>query len=197
MSPHAAHAAIIALLPLWLVLADSDVSRVRTQRANHYYDIEGGTAEELRAAINRSGPFDAHGDGKRYDGFTNWYVGWTYDYRNAGGACRLTRLDVRLEINVTFPRWTDQSHASADLVDRWNAYLRALSSHEVRHEEIGRRAAETISALRDRIAQRPSCDQLEAEIRAMADETLSEARREEFRYDKDTDHGRTQGAHFP
>jgi predicted secreted Zn-dependent protease len=171
-----------------LAAAPGDDPVVTVETASHYYEIAGETAEQLRAAMDRTGPFDDAGT--RHDAHTRWYVGWNL-------RCQPTRLVVTLKVTTTLPRWTDQFKAPRALSEQWNRYLDALRVHEAVHQDMARRTADRTSALRKQLAPRPTCDQLVAAMSAMAKGLTDEGQRADVQYDKETDHGRTQGASFP
>ncbi len=179
----------------WWLLAAVAADPVRVERSTVYYDIAGRTAADLRAAMDARGPVGPNG--RRGDAYTVWRVNWRYRYSAADGACRLTQLDVSLAVTFTFPRWLDETKAQEGLQRRWGTYMKALTAHEDGHAEIGQRAAGRVADLRRQVGVHTTCQALEDAIKRVAETVLDEERRNELRYDKDTDFGRTQGARFP
>jgi predicted secreted Zn-dependent protease len=179
------------------LLAASASQPLQVKRDVQYYDIEGRTASELRQVLNRVGPIDPKGDGKRYDGYTSWNVSWTYDYQQSQAGCALTRFDVKLDVAMKMPRWKDEAKGAPDLVAHWKRYMNSLGTHEGGHETIGRETAQSLWDRGNGMKPRPTCAALESAIKTETDAVMDAAHTRESKYDSDTDHGRTQGARFP
>lgn len=79
--------------------------------------------------------------------------------------------------------------APPTLVDKWNAYVRNLTLHEEGHVD---NIAESYLDVRTAI-QGATCPTAEAQAQATL-EVIGQFDRD---YDRDTDHGATQGAVFP
>jgi predicted secreted Zn-dependent protease len=145
------------------------------------YDISGSTAPELRTQLNAYGP-------NGFDAYTKWYVRWDWPGRGTA-QCRLQEATVAYEVTVTFPRWTPTADATPELVAKWNGYLHALALHESEHvDNVVSRFPAVVAAIKG-----STC--LSAEAAAQA--VLQQIRQFDSQYDRDTDHGRTQGARFP
>jgi predicted secreted Zn-dependent protease len=160
-----------------------------------YYEVSGNTAQQLRYALNRSGPATANG--RRYDGLTVWSVTWYPEFRSSGDRCELAAFKTSVDIAITLPRWTDDSRASSDLIEQWDKYSRALAAHERGHVEIALAAA---AEMRERVGNLPAragCAELEKDVAAAVLAVRKKARKEERRYDKKTRHGKKTGARFP
>ncbi len=158
------------------------------------YDVEGGTAGELRRDLDRKGPLF---DGRRYDARTRWYVRWHFDLLPTGGGCRVARPRVDLEVTLTLPRWRRPLSAPASLVERWQRYLAALRGHEDGHVAVGDEAARAIERLLSGRPVQEDCGSAESEANAAAQAEIARARQEDLRYDRETGYGATQGARFP
>ena len=124
-----------------------------------YYEIEGSTAQELRQQMDRLGPLDDNG--WRWSALTRWHVHWSYLYDLRDGGCAAGPVKVRLEITYTMPRWDAPAGAPQDLIERWQAYLSALETHERGHAEIAERAAEAVQEAMQALPAYPTCQALE------------------------------------
>ncbi len=160
-----------------------------------YYDISGSTAQALREALNVSGPVGT--DGKRYDGHTKWDIRWRFNFHTPKDVCEVSNIETTVEVTTTLPRWSDWPHASPHLVEQWEDYTRALTTHERGHMNIAIRTAETIRSRVKDLRDSPSCSELQLAIDRATNAVLNEAREEEIQYDKMTGHGETEGARFP
>lgn len=132
------------------------------------------------------GPVDS--SGKRNDAFTTWNIEWTWPL-NPDSSCILSGATISTTIAVTFPRWLPPTGAAASLVEHWNTYQSALVTHESGHVNfVLSTAADVLAAIKG-----ATCDTAEAAAQAV----VLRIRQHDADYDAETNHGTTQGAHFP
>jgi len=124
-----------------------------------HYDIQGKNADQLKRQMKRLGP-------NGFWAYTSWYIRWS-------GSCA-----VSLEIDYTYPRWTDRDSAPSRLRERWDRMLTNLTLHEEGHGQIGLDAAREIHDT-----------QCEGDPTKIIDKWV----RYEKKYDKETRHGAGQG----
>lgn len=152
-----------------------------------YYDVAGRSPREIREAMNRIRPTDAH-DGQRVDALTRWTMrfGWP---RRSPTDCVLDRAQVRFSAVVQMPRLANADAVSASLRARWQTYVAALETHEAGHVRHAYESVATVlAAIRGSdCAGAPQAGQ--AAVRA--------AGAWDGDYDRTTRHGATQGATFP
>lgn len=96
-----------------------------------HYEIQGKSASELMKQMRRHGP-------KGFWAYTTWSVQSARSRWD--GSCI-----VSLEINYTYPRWTNYGSASASLRDRWDRMMTNLRLHEEGHGEIGMPGKDTLT----------------------------------------------------
>lgn len=152
-----------------------------------YYTITGSTANELRQEMSKLGPLDPD-DGLHYDARTDWYISWTWPGYGKG-ECDLMQTSINYDIKVTVPLWKLPSDIDPGLVDRWNHYMNNLMLHEQGHVNI---ILNHYLKVKEAI-QAATCDTAEE----AAQEAANELRVLHQEYDKQTGHGKTQGAVFP
>jgi predicted secreted Zn-dependent protease len=177
---------------------ESENSDVATTREEKYYQISGTTPKELRKQLDKYGPIEKE-TGKKFDARTDWTIEWHYYYNESSNECKIdtSRVDVTLKLTFTYPEWKYPPDASSSLVDKWNTYMKNLILHEEGHASI---ASEGAQVIYDTIVAMPTsttCAALEKATNATAQEQIDEIKRQEKQYDKETEHGRTQGAIFP
>lgn len=146
-----------------------------------YYRVYGSTEEELRREIQIKGP-------REYAAYTGWEVSWTW----AGYGslhCDVSSPIVDAEVTVTFPSWDPPSDASPELIEKWSAFITALAVHEQGHVD---HVYESLLLIETTIE---NADCLTAE--AAAQEIIREMNQFDLDYDRETGHGRSQGAVFP
>ena len=159
------------------------------------YDVKGSTPLELRREINAKGPQGA--GGRRFDGYTRWDVSWNYRYQNAARSCAIASVTTTVKVTMTLPRWSNENGGSSAVRTQWARYLAALESHEQGHRRHGINAANEVDRA---IAVMPSagdCDALGANANATATRILRRYNQMDLDYDRETEHGATQGARFP
>jgi predicted secreted Zn-dependent protease len=157
------------------------------------YTISGSTPSDLRSEMNSKGP--RGNAGRVFDGYTRWYVTWRYRYNNFGNTCAITSVATSVTVTITLPDWDDEITADNNTRSKWSRFLAALESHERGHRQLGIDAAKEID--RAISGMRGRCDALEARVNEARYAILNKHRQLELDYDRDTDHGATQGARFP
>jgi predicted secreted Zn-dependent protease len=150
-----------------------------------YYAVGGTTPAQIRARLNARAP--ASPDGYHGDAFTRWSFHWSWP--GSGNGCRLDQAGVKLQIVVSFPRWTHPAAASPAVAAAWARYVRALARHEQGHVDFV--VAHSPAVLR--AIKGATC----ATADAAAQRQLDVIRRHDVSYDAATRHGATQGARFP
>ncbi|MEI7969895.1 MAG: DUF922 domain-containing protein [Betaproteobacteria bacterium] len=187
----AAGGPLVALaVALAVVRPTAGLAEVRETLRTQTYPVRVIPGKDLRDMLNAASPIRV--DGQIFHGQTRWFVRWNFRWwREADGRCRITRADTRLEVEVTMPAAGDpELRRSRPL----QAYLAALDVHEIGHVEIGRRAAGAIDRGIHGLPEMPGCDALSAAVTDLAERQLQRFREEERSYDRNTGHGRTQGA---
>ncbi len=160
-----------------------------------YYPINGATAGQLRQQMNQLGPL-SQTSGQRFDGRTDWYVRWNYQYFSQGTSCQLTAIRVRADVSLTLPQWKQPANAANGLVNRWNQYIKALRLHEDGHKDNGIATSREILQLLKRFPAKGSCSELGAAANQAAQGIISQYNQRDLDYDRKTRHGVTQGAVF-
>ena len=159
------------------------------------YAIKGATPAELRREMNARGPQGV--GGRRFDGYTRWYVSWRYRYSNTGSACAIAAVTTSVKITITLPLWSDESGANSAPRRHWSRYLAALEMHEQGHRRHGVDAAHEIDSAIAVMPPAQTCDALGSQANALGKGILSKYNQRDLDYDRDTRHGATQGARFP
>lgn len=178
---------LVALLAIPAQAAVSEDFAIR------YYAVDARKGRSLDDALAASSPISATGpSGQRFHGYTEWYVKWSWRHRfEADGRCRITSVDVALTGSMLLPRLTGGTVRQNTVFDR---YLTSLREHEEGHRRIAQEAARDIERTLLSLPEYPDCRRLEAEANARARARLDEHVEREKSYDRDTGHGRTQGA---
>jgi predicted secreted Zn-dependent protease len=165
-----------------------------TERFN-YYDVSGSTVQEVRTDLNRKRPSDQ--TGSRYDAITLWHIAWNYSYEPMGQRCEILKVSTRVEVAITFPRLKNTAATPAEVVQAFARYTDKLLLHEKGHAQNAIDTAAKIEREIRNMPSRPSCPELKEEANSLARSVVKKANQWDIDYDLRTQHGRTQGAHFP
>jgi predicted secreted Zn-dependent protease len=160
-----------------------------------HYDVGGATPQDVRVYLNRHGPFDAQG--RRFDGYTRWYVRWRYLYKSVPEGCAIASVVTSADIAITLPRLGADSQASDELKKSFADYVEKLRVHEEGHAQT---AIDTAKRIDDGIAALPpeaTCERLGQVANELGYALIKEANQADLDYDARTQHGRTQGVQFP
>jgi predicted secreted Zn-dependent protease len=155
-----------------------------------YYDIDGSSAGALRNQISRLGPKDESGTSQ--DALTVWSIESGFNAVQQGDSCVLRDVKVTLDVAVTLPRWKPPATATAQLVKRWQTYLKAVRLHEAGHRTIAERNAREVMAALTPL-RGTNCDKLSDEATRTAERIVADGRARNRAYDVQTKHGQTQG----
>jgi len=168
--------------------------RVAVSVVHDDYKVTGSTAAGLRQQMNSDGPLDHD---KHFDAHTEWNVRWTYPFDRSGSGCSTGPVTVTLTITYHFPEWGDESDGSQALQAKWHKYQEALQTHEDGHAEHGREAADDIIRELSGLPAADACPAMDGIANAKAQAIIGRYAAEDVDYDRDTNHGATQGATFP
>lgn len=168
---------------------DADISQRLAGVVLVPVDVSGRDAVSLQSSLAERGPAGFHASAE-------WEVGYRYRVAPAGdGRCRVTGIQTTLTGRLRLPRWTDEASAPPALKAAWTRYLDALSRHEDGHLANGLALAKALSA-EVVPATAADCKTLRADIETAARRLIEEHQARDRRYDRETDHGATQGARF-
>ena len=162
---------------------------LEVDQADLFYDVLGGTSGQILESL-RSEAGDVRKD---HFAEARWKVNYRYDSRrNAVGSCRVTRVNVWLDLRTIMPRWRAPKATPTSLRQKWQTFDAALKTHERGHNDIVVKVAgEFTEALR---TLKGPCDDLEGRAQQLLTEYIARGDALNSRYDDETRHGRDQGA---
>ena len=180
----------------WWTEIDRMASGFHAIEVDSVYEISGFTHEDILREMEHKGP-RADAIGPRLGLHLSQ---WRYSYRYSGGGgsgrCRLTEAQVLLRSVIVLPEWTNASTAPPHVAEGWRPFMEALRRHEDGHRSRAKaQGAMLWTALLG--LEAPRCDQLEARVRAAAEQVLADGESAQEAYDRETGHGAAQGATWP
>ncbi|NJR44141.1 DUF922 domain-containing Zn-dependent protease [bacterium] len=122
-----------------------------------YYSARHYGGQSFDDALSRATPYAERG--ARMHGNTQWNATWNFYYAlDQRGLCRLTNVDVRMDITVGLPRLRTQDRYTQENFQR---YLSALEQHEQIHVQISRDAAYELERVILQTRGEYNCDRLD------------------------------------
>ncbi len=160
-----------------------------------YYPVQGNSERELRESMNealKGKPFS-----EKHDATTQWSIKWSYHYSGPDSKLRITDFNVSSQATIRLPQWKPPPEASPALIKRWQEFVNALARHEYKHAEHGQLAAQDMLNRVKALDTFSSANGLRSALQEINDNVLSKYRQADADYDRETQHGVKQGAHFP
>ena len=158
-----------------------------------YFRVSGATLAQLRDTMRETAPKDAEGLPRW--GMARWRLRWKFEHAHATD-CRIGKFTITVTSRILMPRWVDREKAPQALQDTWERFYRALLLHENGHRDNGIRAANDLARRLRGMSAHPDCASLNAEIENVGQRIVGEYSLVDKAYDRSTDHGVSQGAHF-
>lgn len=165
------------------------LTRLRTET----YAVDGATVDEVLRSLLERGPATEAGV---FFGLTTAETRLRYRTLASDRGCAIADVEVDLDVTVTLPAWQPPPGVPSEVRRDWRRFLHALRGHEDEHREIAERKAgalhRAVSAVRA-----PTCEAAVAEGRRRVGRLQIEAEAAHRQFDRETDHGSTQGASWP
>ena len=193
--PTAAPLLLVGLLGAGLLGAATLAAEPAVNIQLHTYPVNGATLGEIRSSMTANNPM--HARGLRYDAYIVWRVDWRFLAEHDGRACRVSRVTTNVDIHYTFPRLQPDRRRSARVAEQWKRFTKALAIHELGHKEFAIGAAEALERTLPTLPGEASCAEMSERADAVGGRIIERFTELDRAYDRNTDHGRTQGAHFP
>lgn len=161
---------------------------------NDNYTISGNNVDDVWDEIREHGPKNDEGDS--YTGYTYWYIHWNYEQSNTAKGCKATDITVPVEVTFTMPHLKPTAETPNDVIVKWNTFMKNLQQHENGHKDIAIEAAQEIYDTLQTLPAATTCRALGLLVDKKARTIIDTYKQKEKKYDKDTNHGETQGAYF-
>ena len=182
-----------AFICLLVVLSSAPVkSEPRVQVEYKFYDIYPIDRKDLEEQIFQTTPIRYNG--KKFAGLTQWRVSWKFNYQKINKGCRIDRVSSNLAVTYTMPRISQQYKINAKVRNSFDAYYATLLKHEEGHKDRALEAAKEIEQKLLSIGTFNSCKRLGEFANQKAYKIIEKYKDINREYDRQTNHGRTQGA---
>lgn len=156
------------------------------------YDVKGERINEVMAALDRLGPPDDTGE--HFHARTDARIDWTFAVHAIAGGCAVSSVRTKLALTVIMPHLvTDDAEVQQEFTD----YTTRLMRHETGHVDNARKTAAEVDAAISALSPAATCKEMKDKANSTGHRVFDEGAARDVAYDKETDHGRLQGAHFP
>jgi predicted secreted Zn-dependent protease len=160
------------------------------------YQINGATVPEISRALNANAIPDPHETNARYYAQTDWNLTAHWYWHQTLRGCEVERGDVTLAMTVTVPILS-ALNAAPDVQNRWGTFIDNTIVHESGHAKLDLDGAREYQRALGNYPPAATCDSLQAGLRELFDSSFAAMDRANVDYDRQTQHGRKQGAVFP
>ncbi len=156
--------ATLTLTPSPTVAATSTgVVTLSTDTRTEYYSVRGASASAIFDSIEAAGLTDS--DGAPASGLIQFELSWVIRTSSIGSfSCRVTGLDVELQLLVTLPRHVSEAALPALLRLRWRQFVQSARQHEQRHADIETVQAEALVRSVEAISSWSTCDRFDQDL---------------------------------
>jgi len=169
--------------------AHADTSTCAIEPRYTFYEVSGGSAEELEESLRVRGPRDEAG--LRRFAYTDWTVKWGWK-RFEDGSVDPSTVSLTCVVTILLPKVSDLDVLPPTLKSSWNAFIERTRQHELHHvSHVERMAPRIIQQLRDE-HYRVGTISLKRAKRIVSD-VIAQIKTMDRYYDTETDHGRTEG----
>jgi predicted secreted Zn-dependent protease len=173
-----------------LACAGSARAEVHETLDTGHYEAHAQPGRSVALALNDATPFRP--GNQVFHSATAWNMDWKLlPQSTADGRCRTAEVRIDLRGEMLLPRLLGGSRAQQE---RFDDYLTRLREHELGHFEIGREAARELEKSLYGLKPARSCAQLQSAARDEGARLLRKYEALGDAYDRQTEHGRTQGA---
>ncbi len=177
------------LLSLLLLLSIRAYAEPVVNVSKNFYPVLAQSKKELWQSLNAETP--VYENGNSYYAYTYTYVSWKFSWVTINNYCRVTAVTVSVDVTYTLPELESSSPKVREIWDKW--YPR-LVFHERGHENNAVRAARDVERGIYKLTDSMPCNELEVAVNKMGQKRMEILVATDKKYDKETEHGKTQGA---
>ena len=182
----------ISLLSITLTVASSALAEVLLEERFEHYEIAPSEVDQIKIELRKRSPVSRAN--QIFHGGTEWTLVPHFRWKKDRYLCRIKDVHVKLNGTYTLPRLYNRVSASESTKVRFAAYYDALMDHEKGHQALWYKAGEEIERTLNNFEPHFSCDELARQAKLRIAEIIKTYQQLNRDYDKQTGHGKTQGA---
>ena len=179
-------------IPLFLLICSPVLAEPTIETKYNFYSIYPQKKQDLETEMTKRSPIIYQG--KKFKGYTKWYVQWRIRWQENQGSCKITQVKTALTVKYTLPQIPKEFNTSGETRTIFNNFYAALFKHEQNHRDSGLYAARDIEqALLNLGGSFTNCKKLELAANQKGHQILQQYVQRDIDYDKRTAHGRLEG----
>lgn len=157
-----------------------------------HYSIEPQTVLQIKQELRKKSPVSK--SKRLFHGGTEWKLTPKFGVRVVGNLCQIFSASVTLAGTYTLPKMTNRTSASEKTQLIFDQYYESLMFHEKGHQALWLEAGEKIEKLLQYFPEEYHCNPLAQKAKHAIAEIVLDYQQKNRDYDKQTGHGKTQGA---
>lgn len=182
----------VCVTALCLMLIPATHGEVLLEERYEHYTIDPIEVDQIKFELRKNSPVSRAN--QIFHGGTEWTLVPHFRWKKERHLCRVKDVMVKLNGTYTLPKLYRTISATTSTKERFNAYYDALLEHEKGHQTLWLKAGEEIERTLNNFEPHFSCDELARQAKLRIAEIIRNYQQQNRDYDKQTGHGRTQGA---
>ena len=171
-----------------LALVPREDPAIPLKISQRHYTVKGRTTAELTRALDRI-------DGKWAAMAWSWAT-WRFRWIDRGPECEVISGAVSVKARLKLPKWKRPPDVHSSVVSEWERVRESLLIHELGHVTFALQGAHAIDERLDAGLKARTCKKVDRMANRKARAIWDRHQDRDDRYDRVTDHGRTQGTWF-
>lgn len=167
-------------------------SEVLLQEHFEYYVIAPDRVEQIKFELRNNSPVIRKN--QVFHGGTEWTLVPDFRWKQIGNLCKIQDVRVKLDGVYTLPKLKNDLPVSSEIKQRFEQYYQALLEHEKGHQDLWLSAGQEIETLLINFEPFFSCHELAKQAKIRVGLVIHAYQQHNRDYDKQTGHGKTQGA---
>lgn len=164
-------------------LAGQPAQAASLVKSYSYFNIGGGTLDEIETQLSRHGP-QVKSTGQRHPGATRMAFTTRLGFAERPGSCRIVSAAVTVKAKVILPRWKRPRNADAGVRLFWDTLSADIRRHEESHIVIARNHARELEQALLASGRQKDCATAKARAEAISDKVLARHDKAQLQFDR-------------
>lgn len=176
------------LILLCFILADYTHASPTVVEEFKYYSVRVKARNEILPRFNKKSPIKE--GGKVFHAHTYAYIKWNFKWETKNKKCQIKNVTTSVDVTYIYPKLRTRS---VDVKLVWNKWYPKLIIHEEGHRDLAVKISKEIERV-IKPMKSANCKKLEKKANNAGNKKIAKLDRLNKNYDKETNHGETQGA---
>lgn len=176
------------LMLLYLTFTGHSYAKPIVTENYKYYSVKPKSRDELLPRLNKKSPIKEKGE--VFHAHTYTYIKWNFKWEIKNSKCQIKSVTTSVDVTYTYPKLRTRN---ADVKLVWSKWYPKLIIHEEGHKnlaiKIGKEIERIIMPMKS-----ANCEMLEKKADNAGYKKIAKLDKLNKNYDKETNHGETQGA---